>query len=82
MITPKHFELWDTQTRNLIEDFGTLDEAVSTSRQLVALNQGHYPKHLALAQVNEDGSTTWLATGPALLSMFDSGPDAATRRAG
>ena len=37
------FELWDLETRNLLYDFDTLDEAVEVARELTALNPDIYP---------------------------------------
>lgn len=60
------FELWDTETRNLLYDFDSLDEAIEAARQLVALNRHIYPAKLALARVDENSRTTWLGVGDSL----------------
>jgi hypothetical protein len=65
-----HYELWDTESRNLLEDFETEAAALEASRELIELNASVYPAALALACRHDDGATTWVA-----------GPDLA-RRAG
>ena len=61
-----YFELWDTDTRNLLYDFDTEEEALDAAAELIALNPGHYPECIALARGNDDGTVTWLAHGAAL----------------
>ena len=68
------FELWDTETRNLLYDFDTLDEAIEAARQLVALNRHIYPAKMALARVDDDSRTTWLGVGETLRPLLDT-PD-------
>ena len=65
------FELWDTETRNLLYDFDTLDEAIEAARQLVALNEGIYPQKLALGRVDENSRTTWLGVGESLRPLLE-----------
>ena len=57
------FELWDTETRNLVETFATEDEALAAVRELVAVNADVYPAALALALEDDDGETTVIARG-------------------
>lgn len=33
-----HYELWDIETRNMLEDFATESEALAAARELIALN--------------------------------------------
>ena len=61
-----YFELWDIETRNLVEDFAREDEALAAAAELIDLNPSTYPANLALARGNDDGSTIWLASGPEL----------------
>ena len=65
------FELWDTETRNLLYDFDSLDEALEAARQLVSLNPGVYPDKLALAEVNDDSRTTWLGISDSLRPLLE-----------
>jgi hypothetical protein len=67
------FELWDTETRNLLYDFDTLDEAIEAARELVVLNPGIYPDKMALARVDrvdDTSKTTWLARAHDLGAML------------
>lgn len=66
-----HFELWDTESRNLLYDFDALDEAVAAAAELTALNCDRYPERLALGRVDDDSSTTWIAAGPTLAPLID-----------
>ena len=61
-----YYELWDTDTRNLIEDFHDEGEALAAAAEYIELNPSMYPANLALARGNDDGTTTWLASGAAL----------------
>jgi hypothetical protein len=61
-----HYELWDIETRDMLEDFATESEALAAARELIALNLAVYPASLALARWNDDGTTTWVAQGDAL----------------
>ena len=58
-----NYELWDTETRNLVEDFETEAAALDAARELIALNAPSYPAALALACPDDDGRATWLAEG-------------------
>ena len=61
-----YFELWDTDTRNLLYDFDTEEEALDAAAELVTLKPSIYPEHLALARGNDDGIASWLASGTSL----------------
>jgi hypothetical protein len=65
-----HFELWDTESRNLLYDFDGLDEAVAAASELTVLNTERYPERLALGRVNDDSTTTWIAAGSALTPLM------------
>jgi hypothetical protein len=69
-----HFELWDLETRNLLYDFDTLDEAVEAARELTALNPGHYPDNMALFRSDGENSSRWLARGEAVLELTEQRP--------
>lgn len=60
------YELWDTETRNLVETFETEDEALAAVRDLVAVNADVYPAALALALEDDAGETTVIARGQQL----------------
>ena len=60
------YELWDTETRNLVETFETEDEALAAVRELVAVNAAVYPAALALALEDDEGETTVIARGQQL----------------
>jgi hypothetical protein len=60
------FELWDIETRNLLYDFDTLEDALEAARGLAEVNQDRYPGQMALARVENDERVTWLARGGAL----------------
>ena len=66
-----YFELWDTETRNLLYDFDTLDEAVEAARELTALDPGIYPEKLALFQSDGETNSKWLARGEDLLRLSE-----------
>lgn len=65
-----HFELWDTESRNLLYDFDALDEAVAAAAELTSLNTDRYPERLALGRVDDDSRTTWIAAGSDLASLM------------
>jgi hypothetical protein len=56
-----HFELWDLESRNLVDDFADERAAAAAVGQWVSSNPSAYPRELALARVDDDGSTVWLA---------------------
>ena len=60
------YELWDTQTRNLVETFETEEEALAAVRALVMVNAEVYPAALALALEDDNGETTLIAQGQQL----------------
>jgi hypothetical protein len=70
------YELWDTETRNLIETFESRDEALTAERQLNAVNASVYPAALALVFEDEHGETSFICTGSALEEMSLSSPQA------
>jgi len=50
------YGLWDTESRNLLYDFDTLDEALEAARELIEFNSGRYPQGLALAYIDADST--------------------------
>ena len=64
------FELWDIETRNLLYDFDTLEEALQAARELTELNRDRYPGLMALARVEDDHHVTWLARGESLHELM------------
>ena len=65
-----NYELWDTETGNLVEDFETEAAALEAARELIALNAPAYPACLALARRREDGQSTWLGAGAELVDLI------------
>ena len=57
------YELWDTESRNLLDDFDTESEALEAVRELVALNGPACTDAMALTRVHADGRMTTLAMG-------------------
>jgi hypothetical protein len=64
------YELWDTKSRNLLDDFDTEAEALDAVRELVALNGPGCTDAMALTRVHVDGHMATLAVG-ADLAMRD-----------
>jgi hypothetical protein len=68
------FELWDMESRNLLDDFDTEDEAVEAVRELIALNGAGCADALALTRVDADGRMITLAMGAALAELAAATP--------
>jgi hypothetical protein len=64
------YELWDTESRNLLYSFGTEPEALEAARELIALNPGSYPGALALTAVDTEGRMMTLALGEGLAARL------------
>ena len=60
------YELWDTDSFNLVDGFETEAEALEVARELIELNRSAYPEALALAR-GDERETVWLASGEDLL---------------
>jgi len=60
------YELWDTETRNIVETFESEAEALEAARELITLNSPAYPGALALVFEDNEGETTLIARGPGL----------------
>lgn len=61
-----HYQLWDVDSGNLLDDFETLDAAVIAVRQLLALNGDDALDRAVLVRVNDDGQTVEVGSGRAL----------------
>ncbi len=61
-----HYELWDLDSRNILFDFDTLEEALQAARELTEVNQDRYPGLMALGRFEDDHRFTWLARGDSL----------------
>jgi hypothetical protein len=62
------YELWDIESRNLLDDFDTEGEALEAVRSLIALNGPGTTDALALTRVDANGRMTTVAMGAALSS--------------
>jgi len=62
------YELWDIETRNIVETFDTEADALQATRELIALNALAYPGALALVFEDDEGETTLIARGTGLAS--------------
>lgn len=60
------YELWDTGTCNIIEDFESEADALQAARELVTLNPSVYPGALALVFEDDDGESRLIAQGTGL----------------
>ena len=60
------YELWSTESRNLLYDFDSEVEALEAVRQLMVLNGPECAAGLALTRVDTGGRMTTLAMGDAL----------------
>ena len=60
------YELWDTETRNIVETFESEAEALEATRQLIAVNTTVYPDALALVFEDDEGETKLIARGAGL----------------
>jgi hypothetical protein len=60
------YELWDTETRNIVETFESEAEALQAARELIVVNAQAYPGALALVFEDDEGETTLIARGTGL----------------
>ena len=61
------FDLWDVETGNLIGTFASEAEALEIVRQLIEVNGMGYADALDLGRIANDGTTSSIATGQALV---------------
>jgi hypothetical protein len=64
-----YYEIWDAQSRNLLYDFYTLDEALDAVQELLEANPDHGRVDLVLGQMNEQHQSDWQARGAGLLDL-------------
>jgi hypothetical protein len=74
------YELWDTETGNLVEAFSDEHDALRAARELITLNEDVYPAMLTLLSVGERGELATVAEGPALGALAQSAPGEDERR--
>jgi hypothetical protein len=65
------YELWDIEVHLMIDDYDSFDIALEAAREMASIDPHRYPTYLAIAQVNEDETTTWLAKGLTLAALLD-----------
>jgi hypothetical protein len=63
------YELWDTDTGNLVETFDSEVDALLATREWIGANASVYPVALTLLRVEEDGSLTTVVEGEALAAL-------------
>ena len=76
------YELWDTETGNLVEAFDDEAAALHAARELIALNPDVYPSLMTLLSVGTQGELETVATGEVLGALAASLSDAPTLRLG
>ena len=74
------YELWDTETGNLVEAFDDEPGALRAARELIVLNEDVYPAMLTLLSVDRCGELATIAEGTALGALARSVPDEEERR--
>ena len=65
------YELWDTDTGNLVEAFADESSALTAARELIALNSDVYPAMLTLLAIDAQGQLSTVASGDTLGSLAD-----------
>jgi hypothetical protein len=68
------YELWDLETRNLVGNFDTQEEALLFVREVLDTYGLEAAKTFALGTEDENGETTAIAQGPALVDLARSLP--------
>jgi hypothetical protein len=61
-----HWEIWDVESRNLVEDFDTEAEALQAAREILAVNRPDYIDALAVAAMYDEGESRAEELPPAL----------------
>jgi hypothetical protein len=74
------YELWDTETGNLVEAFDNEATALAAAGELIALNADVYPAMLTLLSVDERGALDTIASGDSLGALVRLLPDEGARR--
>ncbi|MFN8636416.1 MAG: hypothetical protein U0893_21420 [Chloroflexota bacterium] len=75
------YELWDTETGNLVEAFEDKRDALRAASELIALNSDVYPAMLTLISVSDSGELATVAAGSDLGAIAATGLDGGARRA-
>ena len=76
------YELWDTETGNLVEAFDDESTALRATRELIAVNRDVYPEMLTLLLIGDRGELATVASGDALGVLAASISDGGARRSG
>ena len=63
------FELWDTESANIVDDFPTRESALAAVRQAMRTSGPAVTDHLALAYEDREGETHPITAGPALAEL-------------
>ena len=65
------YALWDLESRNLIDEYDTKDEALAAVRDLLDANAPNYIEFLSLGCTEDNGPTHLIAQGRPLAVMAD-----------
>ncbi|MPZ13659.1 MAG: hypothetical protein GEU73_04425 [Chloroflexi bacterium] len=63
------YELWQSETRNLMGSFETEEEAVSLLRRMLRAHGPTYVQHIVLGYEDDDGHSKTLARGKELVDL-------------
>jgi hypothetical protein len=74
------YELWDTKSGNLLDDFDTEAEALEAVRGLIALNGPMCTEFMALTRAHRDGRMMTLALGAELAARAQAAAPGHERR--
>lgn len=74
------YELWDTETGNLVDAFDNDAEALRAAGELMTLNPDVYPEMLTLLSVSDRGELATVAAGGELGTLVQSALDGGVRR--
>ena len=69
-----HYELWDMDSGNLLDDFDSQGEATEAVRALTRLNGASAMTAVALVRVDDGGRASTIASGAELQGMADDPP--------
>lgn len=74
------YELWDSDTGNLVDAFDSEEEALVAAAELIAANAPAYPAALTLLRVSGDGSLATVAEREPLAALAGRAVAKRTRR--
>ena len=74
------YELWDTDTGNLVEAFEDEMSALIAARELIAINSDVYPAMLTLLAISNQGDLSTIASGDVLGARANAAMSAARGR--